>query len=832
MRREEIEIIINNRFSSLCSSDLKVEDNETIPKIRRRMLDTRDLITRLKSSVVGRSVDELLPQNCRYSRSSSEGYKLLVLEDPPTVRSIHLDIDLSANIEMLRKTGKLELYGYTKEVLNSYSRRPYRITLAFPYIVYVVLVTRNYELYAFKIFYRLHPLTSLSDYLLLPNLLNIDGGSRVCLGEGSSSGRSIIEVCTKTLNRFWNNSFNTDYMASFKSYEDVVEVADFLTWQYYSLKDPMFIFDIKWKAHSNVLKDVLEKVLANKREDMANRISFDSLTDLFTKPVKTIEKRVYVDPCESVALEEGFLSLGDEVDLDGNKYWVSGFKGLVGYPPQAVILENEKGEKVEELLSESFRDTLSKKMTKVNTLPSLEVKNGVTIKPGDIVEVYYPFKTYRKVNEIRIARDSNIEVKMGGDYYLADVLELKHFDEKIKIYGIEMEVGKDYTLISRPTDILLYTGKTVKLSGVDVSDNGSLTVKFSDENSGFIINETFDNLERRWKLINEDDPIHSPVFRFGPQIFTCQNQDYKMLKGVGVLYGGHIDRALRFNYDPDLAETTILKDGGFSLPSFDVDLDFKIGDKVIFCNWRDRMDMLKVREVMGISYDKEKGDVKITAKNGDDVKTVTYANLLDGKSFIGKVRKVALEYNGLVAGMKLKAKVAGISKFPKKDVNEIVAFITDTGTGVPLMLCSNLCTIWAHDDYLSKFNYLLPSSPLWSNYENAPIGNLPMQPGDLVYYRNLSNRWYPYMRFLDKYGRWRHFATYYMARYLSTSSMTYLDDGSIRWGVLQPRFTAKQLGLFSPRYVYPNLHGGYTEIENREGLLMRTDWRCACSKSS
>lgn len=834
MKRERSEIIISEKFSSLCLSEYDIgKEDESTPKIRQRMLNTTDLVTRLMTRVANRRPDEILPQNCRFIQPIGTGGRVVVIEDPPCSRTIQLDMDLEHNIEKLRKTGKLEHYGYTQELLKMYrGPRPYKLILGFPYIVYIMSITTHYELNGLKIFYRLHPVTSPSDYLFTPNLLNIDGSYNVCLGEGSAYGNSTPETCTRTLNRFWNNSFNTDYLQAYKNYEDVGEVSDFLTWQYYTHRDPMFVFNVKWKPHKRTLKEEINRISGHRRLKPKS-YNFHNLTELFTEPIMTDERKVFLDPCESVILGNEVLSMGDKIDIDGEAYWVSGFKGMIGYPAQAVILIDDNNELTEKLLTEKLRDDLAKKLVKVNSIESLELKNGVTIKPGDVVELSRPFKSYRKVNEIRLALDESTEVKLGTDYYFADALELEIFDQKVKLYDIEMEIGREYNLIHRQVDVLIYMGHSVKLKGIDVTNEGMLHVRFKNDESGYEVNESYDTLEAKYKLVEEDTSVHYPVFRIGPKIFTSSNGEYRIMKGTGIIYTGlHHDSSLRFGYNKGLALEHLLSNGEFNLPSYDVDLNFRVGDKVIFVDWENRPeDITVVREIIGISRD-ENDILKITAQSNEgDIRTMDYADLSRARVHIGKIRKIVEEYNGLRAGTKLKANITGISRFPKKDVNQIIGFITDTGTDVPLMLCSNRCTLWAHEDYLSKFSFLSPSSQLWSRVQVAsPPIRFALQVGDFNLY-SYSSRWAPYMLFRDPHGRARRFPTTHMCKYITSGSI-YPDERITKWGLLQPRFTQRQLDRFELKYVFPNMHGGYIEVPDRAGLRMQADWRCACSTSS
>jgi len=83
----------------------------------------------------------------------------------------------------------------------------------------------------------------------------------------------------------------------------------------------------------------------------------------------------------------------------------------------------------------------------------------------------------------------------------------------------------------------------------------------------------------------------------------------------------------------------------------------------------------------------------------------------------------------------------------------------------------------------------------------------------------------------DGHGRTRKFPTTHMCKYITTGSI-HPDDRVTKWGIIQPRFTQKQLDQFEVKYVHPNMHGGFMEVPDRRGLRVKADWRCACSTSS
>jgi len=70
---------------------------------------------KLKLSAVDKEVqykvDHLFPPNCRYYEKHEEGH-IVLIEEPPAVRTIAVDKDMSNEIESLRSIGKLAEYGY------------------------------------------------------------------------------------------------------------------------------------------------------------------------------------------------------------------------------------------------------------------------------------------------------------------------------------------------------------------------------------------------------------------------------------------------------------------------------------------------------------------------------------------------------------------------------------------------------------------------------------------------------------------------------------------------------------------------------------------------
>ena len=168
------EIIINSEVVKLVTS--KYDDDFIITEPRTIISSCRPQ-TLLEKVTKNISVDEILPKNCRYIKKNTDGY-LLIIEEDPQIRTISSIKDITYDLEQHKRTGKFEEYG-----LEAYENisPPYRFTLSFPFIVYFIKLDLNMRFTNMRLFFRLHPITSLSDYLLKPCLPNVNSDYLVCL---------------------------------------------------------------------------------------------------------------------------------------------------------------------------------------------------------------------------------------------------------------------------------------------------------------------------------------------------------------------------------------------------------------------------------------------------------------------------------------------------------------------------------------------------------------------------------------------------------------------------------------------------------------------------
>ena len=178
------EIRFNEKYAHLFYSEYIPEqyDADSLPTIKKKTLFTKDYIERLTGEGV---VGGVLPPNCRYIEEMDKGF-IVVIEEPPAFRTIKSDYGLSSEISYLKAEGKLDAYGYTNYV--SEHSRPYTFQLAFPYVIFILYISKYNEIHDGQAFLRTHQMSGKSDYLLKMPMCNISDSGHICFGN-KISGR-------------------------------------------------------------------------------------------------------------------------------------------------------------------------------------------------------------------------------------------------------------------------------------------------------------------------------------------------------------------------------------------------------------------------------------------------------------------------------------------------------------------------------------------------------------------------------------------------------------------------------------------------------------------
>jgi len=169
--------------------------------------------------------------------------------------------------------------------------------------------------------------------------------------------------------------------------------------------------------------------------------------------------------------------------------------------------------------------------------------------------------------------------------------------------------------------------------------------------------------------------------------------------------------------------------------------------------------------------------------------------------------------------MKIKCTQAKISNFPKKDINIIVAFLTE-GLEEPLVLCSNGCTLW-YSTVIEYFKIIPISSPKWKDLEHVPFDPKKINPqnGDVMYIDDMRDK--P-LRVTNLYGPRDEVAAdlydpihnnYHIIGYKKHLTMDCIP---------LPRIAVTKKHSFTNNYGYHNMYGQTISDENSAFLILNT----------
>ena len=184
----------------------------------------------------------VLPENTKFYRKKGN-LVIFVIENKPSVRNLHFDID--SNINTLEKS-------------------TYR--LALPYLVFIPFFSIEKNQIFFKgmcVAYRKESLNNIDDMLYYTNLPNMgDGHNRlttrynsllVCLGYGydwrnfnlNSSNFSLM--VKELIDHFWNSEYNDDLSSGWEAMRKKDSKLGTLgKWEKESEKDPFFVLKSNW----------------------------------------------------------------------------------------------------------------------------------------------------------------------------------------------------------------------------------------------------------------------------------------------------------------------------------------------------------------------------------------------------------------------------------------------------------------------------------------------------------------------------------------------------------------------------------------------------------
>lgn len=841
------EIRVNEHYSTYSIAKYaKSKDLESTPIINKRIMRTDELLSKIKGNIPTNQsykVSHLFPPNCRYYEQHKQGF-LVVIEEPPAFRTIAVDKDMSNELASLESSGRLEEYGYENWKKEN-NTKPHMFNLAMPYVVFMFGFTSQYDVLGGYVFFRTQPISGFSDILCKAPFLNISDAQTVCFGDRIYKGpkRSIFADTSYAISTFWSTRFNPDYIYNYVGYQGIAGVCDYLTWQYYSHVDPMFIYKIDWiKCNEFNVGQTIERIRKwiYQRDDRDQEFGFQSLESLFIKQtpkgvekvpgINALEPLIY-DVTQYIFLGDVVCHVGDSFKINNGKtVFIDSFLGFRRIPePSFINIEREDGRVFKMRLTRKVKAYLKVKIQEERFEMQAKIANGSVLKIGDILIMKnkYNQDVYRKIHYIRKAVDGKIEGRFGSEFYILEnlsddcsVMDLSEPD----YMGIKLKTDKEYFVLRGnhyPAGPILSMAYC-KFSEITTGSRSNLVVKLveiqgSNKGHRYEVNLSNHNDQR---IFSKEDARELPeIFRLGRNIVYPRDSSVRnslgkayviQHLGIATPYGTRIRNADYSRYKDKL-----IKDNKFFLAGWDMDIEFQIGDKVVVVNWDDPLDMLTVKQIEGfVKNDQTQTIIFVMKDKNDKLYEYEYANS-SYEIRVGTIRKITNNWEKLSAGMKITANTSGISMFPKKDTNIIIGFLYDTGGPEPLVLCSNACTLW-YSDVIEKFDITpMRHKKKWRELQHAPINpsKMRIQAGDIINGKSNFTVEGGYFAYKPRDSRTiraqqiRQFATY---------SEAYTFDGQFSRDMIfdsfpNPRLTTMQENVIGFVNAFPNFHGMYTE---------------------
>jgi hypothetical protein len=841
------EIRINQKYTHLYSSEYnKSMKGESTPKINKKILLTPDYLRRM-SLGFGSETPAVIPPNCRYMEKVNRGH-IIIIEEPPAFRTININMGFHSEVDRLKMDGKLEEYGYEKNFAEK--EGPRQFTLAFPYVIFLLYLTNYNELSGGQTFLRVARLAGLADYLLKIPLLNIAANQYICFG-GKAEGRtqSLNAAVEKIISSFWASEFNTDYTYNYNAYSKIAGVHSYMEWQALSQSNPMFIYNVDWINIPMNIGQAIESLKQKYSITKQNDVQYQTLSNMFNQPLSTGKFKkptprsrkkftLFYDIASGMYLDSAFyVHVGDPFYIKKGKS-LCHINSFISFMDSGDIkyirVERDDGKLITFKVTKMFKKYLFDETKKLRFEEKGILKNGVEIKENDILIIKNDIGTiaYKNVSFIRKSVDGLHEGRFGDRFYILENTEGEVFDTSNPKYeDIVLKKDKEYIYVPNLIGVPFQNGRVVKFNQITTARN-QLSIEMKNESQSYNLN-LGSTISKRSRSLYEKDELKPlpPVFRVGRRILSLKDIYRKELlhdkvfgSPIGVIYEGNSSTVNTLT--PKEIEKYILEKDKFHIQSFDMDIEFNLGDKVVVADWKNPINMLSIKIIQGFKFESTTGDISfILADKEGNLIQEKYVEGSGGLIYVGRIRKITNKFGKLVAGAKIKAKESSIAQFPKKDVNIIIGFITDTGGPEPLVLCSNCCTLW-YSDVLTKFQKTTIKSKKWPSLKHVSIdvSKIKYQPGDIIRGINDYNDrkgWFVFSngvggpKILD-FGYFTSYADYYsLDKYITANSE--LDC------IPNPRIGPKAQTSMGIVRSWPNLHGHFFTCESSELKLINEE---------
>lgn len=766
------EIRINPRYTQHVKTqfqDGKLSE-AGIPIIRTSVSSTDAYLKKITSGMDTNQT--ILPPNCRYIEKLTNG-TLVVIEEPPAYRTITVNYSMGKELEILEADNKISEYGIDKDYYLDTKNMPWKFNLAMPYVIHVLMFDKYDALMTGSVYLRNARLASKNDYLLKMPMMNISSDGFICYGDKAGGKRgSLTASIENTIMVFWSATFNSDYTYNYTAYRKVAGVSTYIGWQAMSQIDPMFIYNVEWLRMEENMGEAIQRMKDHCDGRPKNSIDYGQLRRIFTQPTDTgVEEKVrrtgrgnrtsrlFYDITQGLYIDDNFfLHVGDPIKWGKGIAHIVSFIGFFETDNIRIVrLQLQNGKQIDVRYNRKMKEYIKNGAKEIRFAQSGLLKNGVEIKPEDILimSTEQGGKVYRKVHFIRNARDGITEAKLGNAFYILENTEGELFNIETPTYqGMEVNKDSEYIAISSPAGVPLHAGYKAKFDGIDVTRIGELKMQFrvtEGRSRGYKHTINMSNARSTSSqrlLFNSEQIVEAPpIFSNGRNLLCVRGDKGEIITGKswftpeGIVHDQNYE--MHRPYIREVAEHLLSEDGStFRVRSFNNDIEFKIGDKVVYSDWENPVNMLITRTITAFMIDEDEQTMTIVVEDKDGkLSKIPYitqtrkgsSSNRAGNIAIGRMRKISNKFGRITAGTKIKATKGYIPHFPKKDVNIIIGFITDTGGEDPLVLCSNCCTLW-YSDVMEHFKIISIKSKKWAALQHAPIDitKIKVQPGDIV----------------------------------------------------------------------------------------------------
>ncbi len=627
-----------------------------------------------------------LPKGTVYYDCVGKG-ATFVIQEPPAIRTISLDYDLPSIFYDMKKKRLLKMYDIPENFAELIGEPPYRISLGFPYIIYVVSIDLRdpIDSIRLKLFYSPTEINSENDHVYDSNFLNVNGNGFACLGHkddhigfiSSAVGvpkkyineLGVKKIIETTINYFWNSIFNDDIIGLYQAYSDDIVLGNFLKWNYWTRTDPISFY----KKINYLNKKKLSDFVTNCN---TNQI-INSLCAVFNQPANLFSE---IENNFSLKYYLSGLYVGDIVNYLGEKYKIKGFY-CIG-TENHISLERERDKKQifvaesQNILSDFLNQTKQTTVSINNQL--FRINDNIIIEFLDgsfVIDKISSITNYN--NEVSLILKDGFIFSLNNKA----IKTIKKLDPRnIEIGEYKFKRNTDFYLISEQ-NLALPLSKVSKIT-FDVAnyEYDNLTLIFRKnyiKNAEYTLNQFIaiknqgkikdnlsflDNFEKYPFFLYYDKIQHNEIF------FDKETKNYYCLYEDNINKKPFFDHIINNNYKK------------IEIPGYARNISLAAEDHVVFVeNETSIHDIYKIKEFIIVEAENpgEEKNINISLEN---IKTgnCIIKQFIENDSLVypHRIRKISFNFNCMSSGENYIIKKP-LKNFYKKYVYKLLYFLID-----------------------------------------------------------------------------------------------------------------------------------------------------------